>query len=219
MSGIGSLASRARRAASSSPERSRSIFWRAVTVLLLVVAWLPIAGVLQDTWESPDPGLADYSPCPGAPSAEQLAAEQLAAEPHTLTCSPCNRVELYNHNLAVAGKRGSNAGFEGSGLGCVPVCVWRNDGDTAVEPHEVMFSPAIPDGVVISSSPAQIYSGRHFGGQFLFQTSRVVFSDEAGGFKVALASSDPEAMPSEVWLTPDQQSCQVYDARGHIVGN
>ena len=36
---------------------------------------------------------------------------------------PCNQVEIYDAQLAAASVRGSNAGVEGSGVGCVPACV------------------------------------------------------------------------------------------------
>ena len=215
----------------TEPEPQR-VFRRAAVVALVAVVWLPVAVVLAVTWDSPGDApagsLADapdaapesYSPCLGAPPAEQLPAEA-----PDLPCSPCNRVEIYVHNLAAAGKKGSNAGFEGSGLGCVPACVWLNDRDSAVEPEEVRFLPVIPEDMYISGSSGGYVvtsAGRDFDqGNFLFQTSRTVFrstySDDADGTLVGFASSDPDAIPTEVWLTPDQQSCQVYDARGHIV--
>ena len=205
---------------SSSQQKSRpafgkrAFFRRAALVALVAVVWLPVAVVLVATWDGSDEVRDDppqaYSPC-----LSPIPEARLLAGAHALPCSPCNRVELYDYNLAITGKPGSNAGFEGSGLGCVPVCVWQNDDDSAVEPEEVRFMPVIPYRVVISGHSSRADPQRNY----LFKTSRAVFGSDAGGLRVALASSDPEAMPSEVWLTPDQQSCQVYDARGHIVEN
>ena len=82
----------------------------------------------------------------------------------------CNDVELFDHALYQAELAGMNAGHAGHAAGCIPVCVWHNDDDLAVEPEEVMYYRAVPSSVVIDSSGV-IAPHRNY----LFQTPETVF--------------------------------------------
>ena len=64
-------------------------------------------------------------------------AGSMAAGERELACSSgrhCGEVEIHDPHLSAADMLGLNAGFRGSDYGCIPVCVWHNDGDRLVGP-------------------------------------------------------------------------------------
>ena len=140
------------------------------------------------------------------PGGRMVAGEQAGP------CWPvhCYAVEIYDAQLAAVQVQGSNAGFKGSGYGCIPVCVWHNDGDLAVEPEEIMFYRSIPDSLVIDYSG--VIAPRR---NYLFQNPTEVFGPGIHGTRVAFAASDSEAKPVEVRVSPHGGSCHIYDFLGN----
>ena len=55
------------------------------------------------------------------------------------TDGPCNEVEIYDVQIAGTGQPGVTAGFEGSAVGCVPVCVLDSQGRTITDKNNVMW--------------------------------------------------------------------------------
>ena len=59
----------------------------------------------------------------------------------------CNKVEIYDLELAAAGIKGSNQGHEGSDIGCVPVCViaWEQAASSdGTYPNDIMLTTDAP---------------------------------------------------------------------------
>ena len=120
----------------------------------------------------------------------------------------CSAVEIRDAEVAAAGKAGSNAGFAGAWYGCVPVCVWHNDGDLLVQLDEVKFYRRIPDSIEIDSSGV-IAPHRNY----LFRDERRVFDgvfDGAfggafGGAEVTFA--DDLAKVYGISARPSRQDC------------
>ena len=137
----------------------------ALAGFLLIAGAGVVVGVAALAHDHDDLGSCpDYGP---SPDAIMLSGEQ------ALSCvvqGHCSLVEVYDPVLAAAERRGSNAGFEGFDFGCVPVCVWHNDGDLLVEPEEVKFYRFIPDGMALDSSGV-IAPHRNY----LFRNIREVF--------------------------------------------
>ena len=146
----------------------------------------------------------DFGTCP----TYRLPDDVMVAEAgeYALSCvAPhCNEVELYDLAIKIDNKLGSNAGFAGSWYGCVPVCVWHNDSDFAVEVDEVKFYRRVPDSVVIDRSGIV---GPHR--NYLFSSPWSVFG-ERGGARAHFASTNPLAAYLRVRVDFDEQVCYVY---------
>ena len=191
----------------------RRIFWSAAALVAVAGAAITVAVVVsggEDNW-------GHWDDCPERvvlPGGRMETGEQAVAAEQAGACFSvrCHDVEIYDAQLAAVSLQGSNAGFKGSGYGCVPVCVWHNDGDLAVELDEVKFYLRIPDSIEIDHSGV-IAPHRNY----LFQNSKEVFGPDIGihGTEVAFAH---ESL-IEVRLSPNQRSCHILDISGKIAAS
>ena len=153
-----------------------------------------------------------------------VVTTQTAPVPETLPAQPelpnqCNEVEIYDPAIAAQGIPGTNGNtvagqpLPGSGIGCVPVCVWfdRYGG-------EVVYSGQL------SLNRTLAINQDNPGGVWLFKTPTSVFNPYVYGYSIDINPSDSDSqgakfLPTivEVKVDADQQSCSGYDAQGNAV--
>ena len=123
----------------------------------------------------------------------------------TIPLQPCSAAEIVDPAAAAARQLGSNAGFHGVGYGCVPVCVWRNDGDMVVEADELRFYRRIPASVEVDRSGV-VAPHRNY----LFKTPKSVFGPAWHEVKVHFVSNNHAVAELEVRAHTADQACYLY---------
>ena len=158
-------------------------------------------------------------PCLSRWSRLSLSRWLRLCRPSPAPANQCNEVEIYDPAIAAQGVPGANGNtvdgqpLQGSGNGCVPVCVWfdRYGG-------EVVYS-----GQLNLNRALSINQGNP-GGVWLFKTPTSVFNPYVYGYSIDINPSDSESqgakfLPTivEVKVDAGQQSCSGYDAQGNVV--
>ena len=178
------------------------------TVLVVTTQPEPVVTTLPEIEALPEPVVTTQP----EPVATTLPAQSGPA-------NQCNEVEIYDPAIAAQGVPGANGNtvdgqpLQGSGNGCVPVCVWfdRYGG-------EVVYS-----GQLNLNRALSINQGNP-GGVWLFKTPTSVFNPYVYGYSIDINPSDSESqgakfLPTivEVKVDAGQQSCSGYDAQGNVV--
>ncbi len=135
--------------------------------------------------------------------------------------SLCNAAEIHDTTLAAAGAKGKNGNdragnpFQGSAIGCIPVCLWLASGPSQrtidIQANNLAFYRSI------AFEEADINQGT-----YLFKTPTSVFDSETGGDPITIGENNPDGFTfggeiTEIRVNPDQESCSAYDNQGNQI--
>ncbi len=124
----------------------------------------------------------------------------------------CNPVEVFDPTIASRNIKGTNAGQEGSAIGCIPVCIFKaSDASGEIAAGEIDF---MRSQASLAAGTGTATDGVKVGQEFLFEEPKKLFTagDIAGtsGFRF-------KSPIAEVRVTADQRQCLPYDSRDEVV--
>ena len=144
----------------------------------------------------------------------------------------CNEVEVYDAQLAAAVTAGTNdaGNAEGSGPGCVPVCVWEDRTSVAnthtagvLEAAEIKFYRKTPAKKADNTTAFIKYTVDDMANNYILLDSKNLFMTAKTKTKQAIGKSTATTTPRfasgivEIKVNPNQRGCSAYDIRGEIV--
>lgn len=134
----------------------------------------------------------------------------------------CNGAEIHDTVLAATGAKGTNGNdaagvpFEGSGAGCIPVCLWvtpPDSGDITINASELLFFRSVPEAIEYGQGNAKVY---------FFMTPVSFFNTQTGGNPIVIIEDNIGGYVFEdeiaaVRVNTNQEECNGYKANSEIV--